>query len=420
MMQITERRIREPWSKPMSVVFVKAALLIARILRWIHRPRTFDAKPEHRILIALIGPFNNRNWLEAYARPIAESDHRTHVVTFSKYQHALDDRIRVIVAPSHLQSLLGERLARWITFGFWCLKNRPHLVLGLHLPTSGFIALVAARSIGAQAAYFCVGGESEIENGEIGIEQSLTQRSNFCNKAVANSLVDIANEFDAVFTMGTNTAAALRTLGVSPPIYPIAVGIDMIRFSAKPPPPSTSQRIISVARLVPIKALDLLLEAVSELRSQGRNVSLDIVGDGPERERLEKKIKALGIAANVRLIGSQDQVEKWLWEARVFALASRSEGLPIAMLEALSCGIGVVAPKVGDIADAINDPRVGLLVESAHAKAYAHAIAQMLDLDDQLNPVARNLRLAKAREYSVPERAKQWRLAIDQLLLHNR
>jgi glycosyltransferase involved in cell wall biosynthesis len=141
--------------------------------------------------------------------------------------------------------------------------------------------------------------------------------------------------------------------------------------------------ILTVARLVPWKGVDVLLRSFSKLRAAGSQALLVIVGDGEERPSLERLAADFGLAGDVRFVGevAHDQVMAFLHRATVFALASSYEGFSHVLLEALSANLPVVATDVGGNPEAIESGVNGLLVPSGDAGALAEAIGRILDDD---------------------------------------
>src|SRR5205807_8321319 len=103
-----------------------------------------------------------------------------------------------------------------------------------------------------------------------------------------------------------------------------------------------------------------------------------LVGDGPMRSSLEEMAARLGVADAVHFAGYQAQPERFLALMDVFALTSRLEGLPLAILEAWAAGLPVVATSVGGVPDLITDGRNGLLVPSGDEMALTDRLNQLL------------------------------------------
>jgi glycosyltransferase involved in cell wall biosynthesis len=102
-----------------------------------------------------------------------------------------------------------------------------------------------------------------------------------------------------------------------------------------------------------------------------------IVGDGPERAALE----AAAATAQVELLGERGDVPEQLAASDVFVLSSRSEGMPMSILEAMAAGLPVVASAVGGIPEIVRDGETGLLVPPGDADALAAALGRLLDDD---------------------------------------
>lgn len=123
-------------------------------------------------------------------------------------------------------------------------------------------------------------------------------------------------------------------------------------FAGRSPPARSNPRIVlTLARMMPQKRLDRLLEAFAAMTD--RDARLVIVGDGPLRAALTRQAEALGIADRVDMPGFAEDVVSWLRQSSLFALSSDYEGLPAAVLEALACGVPVVTTDCFDAARSI-------------------------------------------------------------------
>jgi len=136
----------------------------------------------------------------------------------------------------------------------------------------------------------------------------------------------------------------------------------------------------SVGRLAHIKGYDRLIAAVAELRagaqSDRQNAHLLLVGDGPEKNALEIQARALGVGDDVTFAGYQEDVGKFYGAMDLFVLPSRSEGLSVALLEAMAAGVPAAVTDVGENKDVIGDGEAGVLLpddESAWPKVMSTA-----------------------------------------------
>lgn len=138
----------------------------------------------------------------------------------------------------------------------------------------------------------------------------------------------------------------------------------------------------TVARLDPVKAQTELIEAIAKLigrQDSPRATRLVIVGEGPERNRLEALIRDRGLENEVTLTGARSDVPRLLAAFDVFALPSRNEGVSIAILEAMVSGLPVVATRVGGNPEVVVEGETGLLVTSGAVEELVEALAHYRD-----------------------------------------
>ena len=167
-------------------------------------------------------------------------------------------------------------------------------------------------------------------------------------------------------------------------IHVVHCGIDLARFafvSDKPAPGARPLRLLNVGRLVEVKGHDVLLQALAQVRRRGVPFALDIIGGGPLHGSLLALTDSLGLNDAVRFHGAQVEsvVRRRLADADVFVLPSRSEGLPVACIEALAVGTPVIATRIFGIPELIDDGITGLLVEPDDPLALADAICRAWD-----------------------------------------
>jgi glycosyltransferase involved in cell wall biosynthesis len=152
--------------------------------------------------------------------------------------------------------------------------------------------------------------------------------------------------------------------------------VDTARFS--PGVEAPDYDVVSVGHLIRRKRMDVLIDAVAELKARGVEVRTAILGEGEERPRLEAQIKERGVEGLVTLLGFRHDVEAVLRRARVFVLASEWEGVPFAMIEAICSGLVPIVTDVGTIADWVEDGTNGHIVPVGDAPALARRIEQLV------------------------------------------
>lgn len=197
--------------------------------------------------------------------------------------------------------------------------------------------------------------------------------------ATRKQVLAAGNAADGILAVSQAMRADMIALGM--PGERIRVhhtGVDLDRFaprSAKSDEETTAPRILSVGALIPRKGHDIVIDAVATLPG----VQLDIAGEGPERARLAAQIARLGVSDRVTLLGSvpHGDLPHLLARADVMALASSSEGLANAWVEALASGTPIVTPDAGGAREVVTSDTAGRIV-SRDAAAFATAIDALL------------------------------------------
>jgi glycosyltransferase involved in cell wall biosynthesis len=163
-------------------------------------------------------------------------------------------------------------------------------------------------------------------------------------------------------------------------------GVDLERFRPVPQPEARaalgltgSPLLLSVGYLIERKGQHLLIEALAQLRARLPGAHLVLVGDGPERARLEALAARLGVLEQVNFVGavSNAALYQWYSAADVFLLASSREGWANVLLEAMACGTPVVATDIWGTPEVVADASVGRLVDRRDAAAFATGIVDL-------------------------------------------
>jgi glycosyltransferase involved in cell wall biosynthesis len=187
-----------------------------------------------------------------------------------------------------------------------------------------------------------------------------------------------------VVAISSYTAAALREI--------VDVPIEVIPYAAALPPAPPADAairagaltVLFVGRLVERKGVRYLIEALAQLPAP--QARLVIVGDGPERPRLEARARELGVADRVDFRGrvGDEDLRRAYQQASAFVLPAildargDTEGLGVVLLEAMNYGVPVIASRIGGIVDIVMDQQSGVLVPPADAAALARALQQLL------------------------------------------
>lgn len=264
------------------------------------------------------------------------------------------------------QSVRGT-LARWLET--W----RPDAVLSYWAHPDGEVGNRIARRAGVPSILM-VGGSDVL----LLTEDPVRRRA----------IVRVLAQADAVLTVGGHLRGRLGELGIAPTkVRTFYRGVDPQRF-APGDQAAARQRLgladegellLWVGRMVPVKGLDVLIDALGRLASRGRRPGLALVGDGPERTALERQCREAGVAQQVRFVGSvpHDALADWYRAADLTVLPSRSEGIANVLLESHACGTPFVASHVGSLAE-VADAAWDRLVTPGDPAALAQALEEAL------------------------------------------
>lgn len=157
----------------------------------------------------------------------------------------------------------------------------------------------------------------------------------------------------------------------------------------------------AVARLWPEKGLDMLVRASARLSGRFPGLRIVVVGDGPERVKLERLAAELGLGRMVMLLGERSDVHSQLAALDVGVLTSRREGSPLAVIEYMAAGLPIVATRVGGIPDLIEHGVDGLLIEPDDVEGLVTAIAWLLDDRERAARLGRNARERQRRQFDL-------------------
>jgi glycosyltransferase involved in cell wall biosynthesis len=244
-------------------------------------------------------------------------------------------------------------------------RERPEIV---HASSSkaGVLARFAASVAGVPIRIFTVHGWAFAAYSGL---PSATYRAADRVAAGLTTMTICVSEHERAMGLRAGTCRSDRTV-----VIPNAVDVaaaPRARHERRPP------RLITVGRLKSPKDFPTLLRAVAALPPDAFDELL-VVGDGPERAALALEVSSLGLDRRIRLLGERADVPVLLADADVFVLASRSEGLPLSVIEAMAAGLPVVASAVGGLHELVVDGETGVLVGPGDPAALADSLGRLL------------------------------------------
>jgi glycosyltransferase involved in cell wall biosynthesis len=238
----------------------------------------------------------------------------------------------------------------------------------------------------------------------LGVPYGFSVHAVDARKVTQSDLADRARDAACVIACNPDVAGDLRRAGA--PVHLIPHGVDLARFRPTPPPDGEVLSLLAVGRLVPKKGFPVLIEAASRLLAP---FCLRIVGDGPEREALERQIAEAGLEGRVELAGprTHDDLPAEYAAADIVVVPSvmdatgDRDGLPNVVLEAMSSARPVIASDVGAVSSAVVDGRTGVLVPPGDAAALAGALEFLVDQPECRERLGREARARVERDFEL-------------------
>ena len=173
----------------------------------------------------------------------------------------------------------------------------------------------------------------------------------------------------------------------------------------------------TVGRLTPVKGITYLLQAARILLRRGTNVKVLIVGEGSIRQDLLTQTHDLGISDNVVFLGHREDTDALLQAMDIFVLPSLSEGIPMALLEAMAACRAIVASRVGGVPEIVEDGVEGFLVEPMDVNGLVERCGQLIESPELARKMGEQGRKRVERDFSATAMADRVALVYKELVM---
>lgn len=178
--------------------------------------------------------------------------------------------------------------------------------------------------------------------------------------------------------------------------------------------PNDEKVVVHVSNFREVKRVPEVVTIFKKILDGGVDAKLLLVGDGPDRQKAEKKCREYGICSKVRFLGKQDQVEEVLSIADLFLIPSGNETFGLAALEALSCSVPVISSDIGGLPELIKHGETGYLCELDDVDCMADYGVQILSDDELFDRLSKNAR-KRAKEYEISNVVTQYESYYEQV-----
>jgi glycosyltransferase involved in cell wall biosynthesis len=217
----------------------------------------------------------------------------------------------------------------------------------------------------------------------------------------------VLQSYAAVVAVSDEVKQRLLKAGVKPDrIHLVRNGIDLRPFDNAHPSlrnkatPDSPYLVGLIGRLANEKGVDIFLRAAARVLTKLPATKFVIIGEGPDRDKLEALSAELNLQNSVKFLGRRDDMPSVYASLDLMVSSSRQEGLPIAILEGMASRLPLIATAVGDVPTVIIDGQTGILVPSEDVETLASAIIKLLQDQPQRNRLATAARHHIEQEYS--------------------
>jgi glycosyltransferase involved in cell wall biosynthesis len=218
--------------------------------------------------------------------------------------------------------------------------------------------------------------------------------------AIALSGRTVAVSADLARQLGRQLAVPARRIATIPNgVPPLAPAPPTLRAELQLRP--EDRLLVSVGNLYPVKGHRHLVEALALIAERHPHAHVAVAGRGPEEAALSSLARERGVGARVHLLGLRSDIAAVLAAADVFVLPSLSEGLPLALLEAMFAGRPVVASDVGEVKAALAHGEAGVVVEPGDPAALARALDRLLSDPKRAHDLGASAARRAAADYDV-------------------
>ncbi len=269
-------------------------------------------------------------------------------------------------------------------------------VMGIYFIPHGVLAALAGRILGRPVIQIFIGNDVDF-----------AARHRFLARGLLRNAA-------AIGVRGSRSEKRLRGLAGGRPVYFALPNLfNLPRFNPGESPPPKEFDIISVGHFDRYKRVDIFLRALSLIRRKYPNVRAAFAGKdvGGRRAGMEALRRELRLEDNVRFLGPVEDIFSCLRRSRVFMLTSDAEGVPMAMIEAMSAGLPCVVPDVSDIPDLARDGENAFIVPPLDPEAFAAKAVRLLEDEGLYEKMSRNALQTirdREKEYAFPHIQGVW------------
>jgi glycosyltransferase involved in cell wall biosynthesis len=344
----------------------------------------------------------NPNQLRSHLLPLVALPEVEEVVLVADAAPPEIPKVRYVVPSRREQRLLGRAGSKLLHCARLARSLRPDWILSYIIMPHGVNGFLAGRLGRCRTAYHMIGGDVEWRGGGWRSENAMLGRLPRPVGLVEKALLGVIRRTDVVCTMGTRGRADLLSQGLDPQrVFVTPPAVDTERFSPASNGVPRSYDLVTAGRLIENKRLEDFIAIVRLLRQSNPGIRAAIAGTGPVEDELKREAERAGVAHAIDFLGLRLDIEDVYRAARLFVLTSVTEGLSVAMTEAMASGLPPVVTDVGDLRDLVDDGRNGHVLPVGDLRGFADRISGLLRDDNHRAAFAQEARRAAVNHAAV-------------------
>lgn len=318
------------------------------------------------------------------------------VTALCPFESPFTDRLRALDVDTLIVSMPPDDPS-WASLQATCalIQAAGIDVLHAHLPNAHMLAALAARMTGKPVVATIHG--RQMTTNELEVHRCTGSRIHAVCRQTYYQAIGLGVDADRISCIpnGVDTKV-FRPAAARTPVLRDALGID-----------AGAPLVGFVGRLSPEKGPDLFVRVASIAHRQAPQAHFVLIGDGPMRAELDAQIRDAGLQAHVHLAGLRDDLAQCYGELDLLASTSRSEAMPLALMEGMACGVPIVATRVGGVPDLIVHGSTGFLAGFCDCRAAAEAIVDLLAAPDRRRRMAEASRALALRRFDLDDSVAQ-------------
>ncbi len=305
------------------------------------------------------------------------------VIALSLNEGTLTERLRVLPVETYVISEESNTFPSILLKAVRLFKGRRIDIIHSHRYKENLLAFLLSKAIKAKRLITTIHGLPEPPSRRDGRARLTwkTRLDYFLLNHHFNPVVAVSEEMKRVLVQRYRFRAERVSVihnGIEPPPQPLT-------SSNKP-----HLHIGTAGRMVPVKDFALFLEVAGEIKKRVEDVRFSILGEGPLKEELMRKAVDLGLGGDVEFMSPVPDPFPYYRSLDLYLNTSIHEGIPMSLLEAMSCGIPVVAPRVGGIPEIVSHMESGLLVDGRRVEGFVEMCLTLINDRDLRTTLGRN------------------------------